>query len=107
MSADHLSIGTQSVYPCVDKHVCIGCAEILGHAFLPLPDPVARVSPSIRHRMHFDHTLKKLGGQGQGKSGELSTARKSRGLAPAHGLTPPCSTFEVPHSLSDGRGKGN
>lgn len=78
-----------------------------GSHSLPLPGPMARVSPSIRDRMHFDHTLKKLGGQGQGKSGELSTARKSRGLAPAHGLTPPCSTFEVPHSISDGRGKGN
>ncbi len=78
----------------------------------PLPGPLsgslwARVSPSIRDRLHFDHTSKKAGGQGPGKSGELSAAQQSGGLATAAGLTPRCSTFEVPHGISDGRGNGN
>lgn len=104
---------------CVQAHVHRMPRDPVSRS-LPLPGPLsgslwARVSPSIRDRLHFDHTSQKLGARGRGGGGdeerrvECSTrAERSRvvGLATAPGLTPPCSTFEVPHCISDGRGKG-
>lgn len=63
---------TVSLSLCVQAHVlCIGCREILCHApfhfLVPSCSLWARVGPSIRDRLHFDHTSKKLGARVGGR----------------------------------------